>query len=143
MNNNTEMPQIEKVVILKTNKDKVWDAVSTSEGIKSWWMPNDFEAKLGKEFTLYAGEFGESPCKVTELNPKDNLSFNWGKDWKITFKLKKLDDNTTEFTLIHSGWDEQKETEFGQPHPVVQGFMDDGWDEIVKIELPKYLNSNE
>ncbi|HAA4666528.1 SRPBCC domain-containing protein [Staphylococcus capitis] len=143
MDNNTEMPQIEKVVILKANKDKVWDAVSTSEGITSWWMPNDFEAKLGKEFTLYAGEFGESPCKVTELNPKDNLSFNWGKDWKITFKLKKVDDNTTEFTLIHSGWDERKETEFGQPHPVVQGFMDDGWDEIVKVELPKYLNSNE
>lgn len=137
------MPQIEKVVMLKASKDKVWHAIRTSEGITSWWMPNDFEAKLGKEFTLYAGEYGASPCKVIELNPKDSLSFNLGKDWTITFQLKQIDDSTTEFILIHSGWDEEKETEFGQPHSVVQGFMDDGWEEIVKMNLPKYLNANE
>jgi len=137
------MPQIEKVVMLKASKDKVWHAIRTSEGITSWWMPNDFEAKLGKEFTLYAGEYGASPCKVTELNPKDSLSFDLGKDWTITFQLKQIDDSTTEFILIHSGWDEEKETEFGQPHSVVQGFMDDGWEEIVKMNLPKYLNANE
>ncbi|WP_324288702.1 SRPBCC domain-containing protein [Staphylococcus nepalensis] len=83
------------------------------------------------------------PCKVTELNPKDSLSFDWGKDWTKTFQLKQIDDSTTEFILIHSGWDEEKETEFGQPHSVVQGFMDDGWEEIVKMNLPKYLNANE
>lgn len=137
------MSQIEKVVMLKASKDKVWHAIRTSEGTTSWWMPNDFEAKLGKEFTLYAGEYGASPCKVTELNPKDSLSFDWGKDWTITFQLKQIDDSTTEFILIHSGWDEEKETEFGQPHSVVQGFMDDGWEEIVKMNLPKYLNANE
>lgn len=137
------MLQIEKVVMLKESKDKVWHAIRTSEGTTSWWMPNDFEAKLGKEFTLYAGEYGASPCKVTELNPKDSLSFDWGKDWTITFQLKQIDDSTTEFILIHSGWDEEKETEFGQPHSVIQGFMDDGWEEIVKMNLPKYLNANE
>lgn len=137
------MPQIEKVVMLKESKDKVWHAIRTSEGTTSWWMPNDLEAKLGKEFTLYAGEYGASPCKVTELNPKDSLSFDWGKDWTITFQLKQIDDSTTEFILIHSGWDEEKETEFGQPHSVIQGFMDDGWEEIVKMNLPKYLNANE
>ncbi|AVQ33435.1 SRPBCC domain-containing protein [Staphylococcus muscae] len=139
MHNNSEMKPIEKVVTLHVNKDKVWDAVATSEGIASWWMPNDFEAIPDKSFTLHAGEFGDSPCKVKEVAPKKHLSFDWGKDWEIMFKLEEIDSNTTEFTLIHSGWDDAKQTEFGQPHPVVQPFMNDGWDEIVKVSLPKYL----
>ncbi|UXR77778.1 MULTISPECIES: SRPBCC domain-containing protein [unclassified Staphylococcus] len=139
MQNSSEMKPIEKVVTLQANKDTVWDAVSTSEGIASWWMPNDFEATPDKAFTLHAGEFGDSPCKVKKVIPKNHLSFYWGKDWEILFKLDEVDSKTTKFTLIHSGWDETKQTEFGQPHPVVQPFMNDGWDDIVKVALPKYL----
>ncbi|UXR71089.1 MULTISPECIES: SRPBCC domain-containing protein [unclassified Staphylococcus] len=139
MNNRSEMKPIEKNITLQADIDKVWQAVSTSEGIASWWMANDFEAKPGKPFTLHAGEFGDSPCKVKEVTPKNYLSFYWGKDWEVIFKLDEIDSEATEFTLIHSGWDETKQTEFGQPHPVVQPFMNDGWDEIVKVALPKYL----
>lgn len=141
MSNNSELKEIKKIITLNASQDKVWDAVATSEGIASWWMPNDFEPVVGKDFTLYAAEFGDSPCKVTKIEPKNIVSFDWGKDWNLTFELKVLDNDTTEFTLIHSGWDENKETEFGQPHSVVQGFMDDGWDEIVNTHLVNYVTS--
>ncbi|QZZ03627.1 SRPBCC family protein [Staphylococcus arlettae] len=141
MSNNSELTEIKNVVTLNANQDKVWDAVATAEGITAWWMPNDFEPVEGKAFTLHAGEFGDSPCKVTKIKPKTMVSFDWGKDWNLTFKLKAIDDHTTEFTLIHSGWDDNKETEFGQPHSVVQGFMDDGWDEIVNTHLVNYVTS--
>lgn len=58
-----------------------------------------------------------------------------GKDWE----LKALEDGKTEFTLIHSGWDADKTTEFGQPHTVVRKIMDDGWENIVNQKLPTYL----
>lgn len=104
-------------------------------------MPNDFEPIEGKKFTLHAAEFGDSPCKITKIESKNIVSFDWGKDWNLTFFLKAIDDHTTDFTLIHTGWDENKETEFGQPYSVVQGFMNDGWNEIVNTHLVNYVTS--
>lgn len=141
MSNNSKLKEIKKSVILNESKDKVWDAIATSEGIAGWWMPNDFVAEEGKDFTLQAGNFGDSPCKVTKIEPKSIVSFDWGKDWNLTFKLKEIDQHTTEFTLIHSGWNENKKTEFGQPHSVVQSIMDDGWEEIVQKHLVNYVSA--
>lgn len=132
------IPEIEKTIMLNAPIEKVWDAIATSKGIAAWWMPNTFEAVLGKEFVLHAGPFGESPCKVTELEPPYLVGFDWGKDWHLSMHLKEVD-GKTEFTLIHSGWDPSKETEFGQPHTVIRGVMDGGWEKIVKEKLPAFV----
>ena len=50
-------------------------------------------------------------------------------------------DGKTEFTLIHSGWDPNQVTEFGQPHAVVRGIMDNGWTKIVEEALPAYVGA--
>ncbi|GGF93383.1 SRPBCC family protein [Paenibacillus abyssi] len=121
------LPDIRQTVVLKAPIQKVWDAVATSEGIAAWFMPNDFKPEAGCEFHLDAGQFGMSPCKVTELDPPTRLSFNWGKDWTLTFELKELDAKQTEFTLIHSGWNADTVTEFGAPHAVVRENMAKGW----------------
>ncbi|MNO08777.1 hypothetical protein D3C81_2316110 [compost metagenome] len=52
-----------------------------------------------------------------------------------------LEDNKTEFTLIHSGWEADKLTEFGQPHPVIRGIMDGGWESIVHKALVQYVEA--
>lgn len=132
------IPEIKKTIMLNAPIEKVWDAIATSKGIAAWWMPNTFEAVLGKEFVLHAGPFGESPCKVTELEPPYLVGFDWGKDWHLSMHLKEVD-GKTEFTLIHSGWDPSKETEFGQPHTVIRGVMDGGWEKIVKEKLPAFV----
>jgi len=132
------MPEIRKKIVLNAPIEKVWKAVSTSEGIAAWWMPNTFTPEVGHEFLLHTGQFGDSPCKVTEIDPPNRVGFNWGKDWHLEFELKQLGEKT-EFTLIHSGWDPEKTTEFGQPHSIVQGIMDSGWDKIVNEKLPSYL----
>ncbi|MFD2443821.1 SRPBCC domain-containing protein [Bacillus sp. CGMCC 1.16607] len=134
------LPEIRKTIILNAPIEKVWKAIATSEGIAAWWMPNTFEPVLGKEFILHAGAYGDSPCKVTEIDPPNRVGFNWGKDWHLAFELKQVD-GKTEFTLIHSGWDPAKATEFGQPHSVVRGFMENGWEKIVNESLPKYVEA--
>lgn len=134
------LPEIRKVVVVHAPIEKVWNAVATAEGIASWWMPNTFEPVAGTEFILHAGNFGDSPCKVTELDPMSRVGFDWGKDWHLTFELKDRGDRTTEFTLIHSGWDCNKITEFGQPHPMIRDHMDGGWEKIVKERFPSVVN---
>jgi uncharacterized protein YndB with AHSA1/START domain len=133
------IPEIRKTIVLNAPIEKVWKAVSTSEGIAGWWMANTFEPTVGKDFILHAGQFGDSPCKVTEIDPPNRVGFDWGKDWHLAFELKQLEDGKTEFTLIHSGWDAAKVTEFGQPHSVIREVMNGGWESIVRVNLVKYV----
>jgi len=135
------LPEIRKTVTLNAPIEKVWKAVATSEGIAGWWMRNTFEPAEGHEFVLHTEHFGDSPCRVTEIVPMARVGFQWGKDWHITFELRELEGGKTEFTLIHSGWDPDKVTEFGQPHPKIRGIMDGGWEKIVKEDLPAYVES--
>jgi len=135
------LPEIRKTVVLNAPIEKVWKAVATSEGIAGWWMPNTFEPVVGRDFILHAGQFGDSPCKVTEIDPPHRVGFDWGKDWHLTFELKQLEEGKTEFTLIHSGWDAAKATEFGQPHSVIREIMNGGWEGIVKEKLVNYVEA--
>ncbi|GIO15038.1 hypothetical protein J19TS2_45930 [Cohnella xylanilytica] len=129
MSENNALPAIRQTQVLKAPISKVWDAVSTAEGIAAWFMPNDFQPVVGHEFHLDAGPYGRSPCKVTEIDPPHRVSFRWGKDWTLTFELKEVEGGT-EFTLIHDGWDPEKVTEFGQPHASVRENMAKGWSGI-------------
>ncbi len=134
------LPEIRKTLELKAPIGKVWQAVSTAEGLQAWWMENTFKAEKGHEFVVRSEHFGESPCRVTELEPPRRLSFAWGKDWTLTFELEETEEGGTRFTLIHSGWNADAQTEFGQPHPVVRGIMDGGWEKIVHQSLADYVD---
>jgi len=133
------LPDIRQTLVFNASIQKVWAAVSTSEGIAAWFMPNDFSPEVGYEFHLEAGPFGKSPCKVTVVDPPNRLSFNWGKDWTLTFELTEQGDQT-EFTLIHGGWSADMVTEFGQPHTVVRENMYGGWVGMVK-KLGAYVEA--
>ncbi|MNW58465.1 hypothetical protein D3C74_363330 [compost metagenome] len=49
----------------------------------------------------------------------------------MTFQLNEQPEGT-DFTLIHSGWDADKLTEFGQAHAMVRERMEQGWAGIVQ-----------
>ncbi|WP_274366051.1 SRPBCC family protein [Paenibacillus thermotolerans] len=129
--NINELPPIVQTTVLNAPIQKVWEAVSTAEGISAWFMPNNFKPEIGYEFEINAGPFGMSPCKVTELDPPNRLSFKWGKDWTLSFDLADLN-GKTQFTLTHAGWDPNQVTEFGEPHDVVRERMAGGWAGISK-----------
>lgn len=132
------LPDIVQKQVLNAPIGKVWKAVSTSEGIAAWFMPNDFQPVVGHEFHLEAGPFGQSPCKVMEIDPPHRVTFAWDKDWIVTFELKELDENRTEFTLIHGGWHADETTKFGQQHAAVRERMNGGWVGIVQ-KLAEYV----
>ncbi|WP_078411637.1 SRPBCC family protein [Priestia abyssalis] len=134
------LQDIKQTIIFNAPIQKVWDKVSTSEGIAAWFMPNDFEPKVGHEFHLQS-PFGPSPCKVLEIDEPNRLSFLWDTDgWIVSFILKELGDKT-EFTLIHGGW---KETDTILPKAnekssVIRDRMENGWAGIVNERLRKVV----
>lgn len=131
------LPDIRKTLVFNAAIQKVWNAVATAEGLAAWFMPNDFEPIIAHEFHLNAGQFGMSPCKVTKVDAPHCVAFNWGKDWTVTIELKQLNDQT-ECTLIHSGWDADKLTEFGAPHTAIRENMSQGWINLCQA-LGKYV----
>lgn len=133
MHTQESLPEIRKIVVLNAPIEKVWKAVATSQGIAAWWMPNTFEPVLGHEFILHTSHHGDSPCKVTELDPTNRVGFDWDKDWHLLFELKKIDDEKTEFTLVHSGWNIENSG--------VRDIMNGGWEKIVKENLPAYIEA--
>lgn len=131
------LPDIKKTIVLNAPVERVWTAVSTPEGIASWWMESTFEPFEGREFVLHAGPYGDSYCKVTKIERLKLIEFDWDKDWHITFKLRDLGGQRTEFTLIHGGWDAEKMTRFDQAHTVTREVMDGGWEKNVRRLLPE------
>ncbi|WP_411835212.1 SRPBCC family protein [Paenibacillus pabuli] len=131
MESSSALPDIRQQLLLHAPVEKVWEIVSTAKGMASWFMPSNLEPVEGHEFILEAGPFGNSPCKVTEVQPLHKLSFRWGKDWTLSFELVEQAQGT-DFTLIHSGWDADKLTEFGQAHAMVRERMEQGWTGIVQ-----------
>ncbi|GLB59527.1 SRPBCC family protein [Cytobacillus sp. NCCP-133] len=127
------LQDIKQTVILNAPIEKVWKTVSTSEGIEAWFMPNDFKPELDYEFHLQS-PFGPSPCKVTELDEPNKLSFTWDTDgWFVSFILKDLG-GKTEFTLIHGGWKQPDEivAKAGQGSAVIRERMSQGWTGILE-----------
>lgn len=127
------LEDIKKSVVIEAPIQKVWDQVSTAEGIAAWFMPNDFKPEVGHEFHLQS-PFGPSPCKVTEFDPPNKLSFTWDTEgWFASFILKDLG-SKTEFTLIHGGWKAADEIigKAGQKSSVIRETMSGGWEGIVQ-----------
>jgi uncharacterized protein YndB with AHSA1/START domain len=124
---------INQTVVFNAPIQKVWDTVSTSEGIASWFMPNDFQLKLGHEFHIQS-PYGPSPCKVIEVDEPNKLSFTWDTNgWVVEFILKDLGDKT-EFTLIHGGWKQPDAVvpKANEDASVIRERMNQGWTGIIE-----------
>jgi uncharacterized protein YndB with AHSA1/START domain len=92
------LPDIVRRVIMDAPIQKVWNAVSTSEGLAAWLMPNTFQLEMGHEFTFQAKPMGNwngvVNCKVMELNPPQKLGFTWNgnnMNLYVSFELVELE----------------------------------------------------
>lgn len=135
------LQDIKQTVIFEAPIQKVWATVSTSEGIAQWFMPNDFEAKEGHEFHVQS-PFGPSPCKVLEVDEPNKISFSWDTDgWVVSFLLKDLGGEKTEFTLIHAGWKSPDTVlpKANEKSSVIRERMNFGWVDIVNERLKKVV----
>ena len=136
------LADIERSIIIEAPIQKVWDAISTSEGLAAWLMPNDFEPVIGHEFIFRSepknGWDGVVHCKVMELNPPERIGFTWtgnNMDQYVSFELVPLNKNTTQFLLVHSGWKEE--------HARIREIMYEGWGYITEGLQKKLGDQND
>ncbi len=132
-------PEIRKEITLNANIHQVWNAVATPEGIRSWFMENDFQPTEGHEFTIQS-PFGPTACKVVKIEEPNEVVLTWGEaGWVVSFELKDLGDGKTEVTLVHSGWGAPDEKIPG-PGPdmtnlQIRNTMDMGWEGLLNNGL--------
>lgn len=137
-----KLPDIERTVIIDASIQKVWNAISTSEGLATWLMPNDFHAAMGHEFTFQSepknGWDGIVHCKVMELNPPKRIGFSWcggNMEQYVSFELIELEKDKTQFILVHAGWTEE--------NAMIRDIMYDGWGYITEDLRKKMGDGND
>ena len=76
--------------------EDVWKALTTSETLAAWLMPNDFVPEVGSRFTFEPDHEtpweGNVQCKVLELETERRMTWSWrtsGMDRpsRVTFEL--------------------------------------------------------
>jgi uncharacterized protein YndB with AHSA1/START domain len=120
------MKIIKKEILIAAPVTKVWEHITDSKKIAGWLMPNDFEARVGKEFSLDCQEQGRISCVVKEIVPQQKLVYSFkSKVTKVETLLTltlSAEGKHTRLTLVHSGWDALPPGEQG-----VADIFDGGW----------------
>lgn len=102
---------IEKDVWYPHPPTRVWMALTDRDALARWLMPNDFEARVGCEFTMRTkpapGFDGVVRCEVLELDEPRVMSWRWrggGIDTVVRFELE-VEREGTRLRLVQSGFE--------------------------------------
>lgn len=93
--------------ILPHSPQKVWHALTTSELVGRWLMPNDFAPVVGKRFTFRTQPMGNwdgvVQCEVLEVVPYERLAYSWKGGSADNAKYSSVLDSVVTWTLTPSG----------------------------------------
>lgn len=92
---------------IATTADRVWERISTPEGIAKWWAAGDIAPVVGHEFTMDMFKWGHVPCRVIEVVPLQKLAYTFG-DWELHWTIAQ-DEGGCLLRLEHKGLDLDKE----------------------------------
>ena len=105
------MASIKHLFHINASKEKVFEAISTIEGLKNWWtVQTAGSPEVGGIIEFRFGEF-ENDMKVLELKPNESLTWECvasAPDWvgtKFTFHVD-TNEGKTRLRFEQSGWKE-------------------------------------
>jgi uncharacterized protein YndB with AHSA1/START domain len=120
--------------------DRVWAALTSSEALSAWFMPNDFKPTVGHRFTFRARPFralgfdGIVRCQVLELDPPERMVWSWAGgsiDTTVTFTLEQTAEGTR-LRMRQVGFD-------GLGAQLTRRILSGGYPRILGQRLPAYL----
>lgn len=116
----------------------LWEALTDSQQLAEWLMPNDFQPTLGHEFTFRTapapGFDGVVRCKVLCLEAPRRLQYSWkggGIETVATFELECCEAGTR-LTFRQDGFAGMRSI---MPR-IMLGF---GWENLLGQKLPELL----
>jgi uncharacterized protein YndB with AHSA1/START domain len=120
----------------------VWKALTSSEALAAWLMPNDFVAEVGHRFTFRTQPQqtwnGIVECQVVELEAPYKLAYTWRGgpllNTLVTFTLE-AQAGQTRLRLEHSGF-----AAGGPAGLSIRDLLDSGWgSKLLRERLPALL----
>jgi uncharacterized protein YndB with AHSA1/START domain len=119
--------------------DQVWRALTSSEALTAWLMPNDFLPVVGHRFTFRTnpapGFDGIVRCRVLELDPPRRIVWSWagGKiDTTVTFTLEPAGGQQTRLRMHQVGF-------HGLGAQITRRIMASGWPALLRERLAAHL----
>jgi uncharacterized protein YndB with AHSA1/START domain len=89
--------------------EEVWEALATRAALAAWLMPNDFEPRVGHEFTFKSDSDQWRAlihCEVVAIEAPKQIAYTWssgGLNTLVTFTLSTIPEGTL-LRLVHSGF---------------------------------------
>jgi uncharacterized protein YndB with AHSA1/START domain len=121
--------------------DRVWAALTSSEALAAWFMPNDFKPVVGHRFTFRTrparamGFDGIVRCEVLELAPPRRMVWSWAGgniDTTVTFTLEESAGGTR-LRMHQVGF-------HGLGAQLTRRILASGYPRILGRRLPAYLD---
>lgn len=119
---------------------RVWAALTSSEALTAWLMPNDFVAAVGQDFTFRTksapGFDGIVHCRVLELEPPARMVWSWAGgsiDTTVTFTLEAIGASRTRLRLHQVGF-------HGLAAQLTRRILAGGYPRLLGQRLPAYLD---
>ncbi len=101
-----------------STKEKVWAALTDSETLAKWVMPNDFKPIVGHRFQFRQQPYGDwdgiIQCEVLEVEEPHRLSYTWvsgGENTTIIWTLQESQEGIIQLHLNQMGF--SKDQAFG------------------------------
>jgi uncharacterized protein YndB with AHSA1/START domain len=123
---------------------QVWAALTSSQALEAWLMPNDFEPRLGHRFTFHTTPDqswdGIVHCEIVALDRLRRIAYTWRSpsshlDTLVTFTIEPAEGGT-HLRLEHSGF-----ASGGKAGLTVRDLLASGWKSRVLPErLAAYLD---
>ena len=120
---------------------RVWRALTDSDLLARWLMPNDFAPIVGHRFTfrtqLQPGFDGIVHCEVLVCEPEQQLQWAWRNrllDTTVTWTLR-AEGHGTRLFLVHDGFDPQDPLQ-RRTHAILDG----GWRSHAFTAIARELN---
>lgn len=121
------------------SRSMVWEAITNSDALAEWLMPNDFRPVLSHEFTFRTtpapGFDGIVHSKVLEILPPERLVLAWkggALDTTVVFELTEINSSQTRLRLIHDGFR-------GASNILPRLILGSGWRKLLAHKLPDYV----
>jgi uncharacterized protein YndB with AHSA1/START domain len=116
---------------------RVWNALTSSQALTAWLMPNDFEPAVGHRFTLRTkpspvhGFDGTVRCQVLELDAPRRMVWSWAGgpiETTVTFTLEPDSGSGTRLRMHQEGFT-------GLGGQMVRTILASGWPGLLRRRL--------
>jgi uncharacterized protein YndB with AHSA1/START domain len=121
---------------------QVWDALTSSDALEAWLIPNDFEPRVGHRFTFRTTPDhqwdGVVHCEVVALDKLQRIAYSWHNGMLatlVTFTIEPAEGGT-HLRLEHSGF-----ASSGKAGLTIRDMLASGWNSrVLRERLPAFLN---